>query len=178
MPIKIEKGVKLSFSDSTLKAEGPKGKLSCLFPKTVKVNISAEEVTVQQGERRADEKVQGYRAMYGTARNLIFNMVKGVSEGFQRELTLVGVGYRAQVKGKNLELTLGYSHPVSFPLPDGVSAAVADQTKITLSGADNELLGRTAASIRKLRPPEPYKGKGVRYSDEHVKRKAGKSGAK
>jgi large subunit ribosomal protein L6 len=173
-PILVPKNVKFSFANGEVKLEGPKGKLSFRPHALMKVELVGSEIIVT----RADESREA-RALHGLTRTLISNDVVGVSQGFTRELDITGVGYRAEVKGKALHMSLGFSHPVIFNLPEGVTAAVDEKrTHITLTAANKQLLGATAAKVRSFRPPEPYGGKGVRYSDEVVKRKEGKSGAK
>ena len=169
MPVKIPSGVKLNLSGDLLKVEGKNGKLEFTIPKAVKLDITPEQATVSpvEGEDNA-------RALYGTIRSVVANMVHGVSTGFTKELEINGVGYRASVKGQVLNLNLGFSHPIDYKLPQGISA-VAKGNKITLSGADKVILGRVAAEVRGFRPPEPYKGKGVKYADERIIRKEGKS---
>jgi large subunit ribosomal protein L6 len=144
--------------------------LQARIPAGVQVKVDGSVVHVQR-----DNEARRVRALHGLTRKLIANMAQGVSQGFNRVLDINGVGYRAEVKGQEIHMTLGYSHPVVFPLPPGVSAAVERQIIITLSGADRQLLGETAAKIRGLRPPEPYKGKGIKYREEFIKRKAGKA---
>ncbi len=170
LPISVPDGVKISLEDRSLRLEGPKGKLHTTIPVGVKVKVDGKAVKV---ERNSDQRK--LRALHGLTRKLIANMVEGVSRGFIRVLEINGVGYRAEVKGSELHLSLGYSHPVVFPLPAGVSASIERQTVINLQSADKQLLGETAATIRSLRPPEPYKGKGVKYREEVIKRKAGKA---
>lgn len=173
-PISVPDKVKVTLSGRAVNVEGPKGKLSWQHHEKVQVEAKDGELVVT----RSDESNEG-RALHGLTRALIANMVTGVSQGYTRELEIQGVGYRAEVKGKQLNMSLGFSHPVEFALPEGVVAAVDDRkTRITLSGIDKQLVGATAAKIRSFRPPEPYGGKGVRYADEHVRRKEGKSGAK
>jgi large subunit ribosomal protein L6 len=172
-PIAIPAGVKVSLTGETISVQGPKGQLSRRIPATVKVAVEADTIVVKQPEvGRANTSLQGL------TRSLIANMVEGVNTGFQRVLEIAGVGYRAEIKGAILNLALGYSHPVEYPLPKGIEAEVEKQTKITLKGIDKELIGATAAKIRSFRSPEPYKGKGIRYSDERILRKAGKAGKK
>jgi large subunit ribosomal protein L6 len=150
--------------------EGPKGKLASTLPGGVAVRIDGNVVRV---ERASDDRK--VRALHGLTRKLIANMTHGVSQGFSRVLEINGVGYRAEVKGQEIHMTLGYSHPVVFPLPAGITASVERQVVITLSGADRQLIGEIAAEIRSLRPPEPYKGKGIKYREEVIRRKAGKA---
>ncbi len=170
LPIAIPSGVKVAVDAGLVHVDGPKGKLSTAIPAGVKVKVDGNLVRV---ERESDERK--FRALHGLTRKLIANMAQGVSQGFTRVLEINGVGYRAEVKGKEIHMTLGYSHPVVFPLPEGVTATVERQVIITLTSADRHLLGEMAANIRSLRPPEPYKGKGIKYREEFIKRKAGKA---
>ena len=170
LPVTIPAGVKIAVDPSAVKLEGPKGKLQAPIPSGVQVTVEGNVVHVAR-----DNEQRNVRALHGLTRKLIANMAQGVSQGFSRVLDINGVGYRAEVKGKEIHMTLGYSHPVVFPLPQGVTAAVERQIIITLSGADRQLLGETAAKIRSLRPPEPYKGKGLKSREEFIKRKAGKA---
>lgn len=172
-PIELPAGVKLSMSGNVVNVEGPKGKLSLNAHEMMKVSIEGTTVNVV----RPDDSRQA-RSLHGLTRALVANMVEGVSKGFERKLTIKGVGYRAAVKGKNLDMQLGFSHPVSFPMPEGVEVKVNDRTEVVMTSIDKQLLGQTAAKVRAIRPPEPYGGKGIRYSDEVVKKKEGKSGAK
>ena len=169
LPVTIPSGVKVAVDSSGVRLEGPKGKLQTTLPPGVDVKVEGNVVRV---ERRNDERKS--RAIHGLTRKLIANMAQGVSQGFSRVLDINGVGYRAEVKGQEIHMTLGYSHPVVFPLPAGISASVERQIIITLTSADRQLLGETAAKIRSLRPPEPYKGKGIKYSTETIRRKEGK----
>ncbi|MDD2580726.1 MAG: 50S ribosomal protein L6 [Desulfuromonadaceae bacterium] len=173
LPIEIPKGVKISFTDSVLSVQGPNGSLTRQIMPVILLDIrdTAIEVT------RCDDSTAA-RAAHGLTRTLINNMVVGVTKGFQRDLEINGVGYRAEVKGKELVLALGYSHPVNFPIPDGISVDVDKMTKLSVKGFDKELVGQTAAKIRSFRSPEPYKGKGIKYADETILRKAGKTGKK
>ena len=170
LPVTIPAGVKVVVDPGAVKLEGPKGKLQAPIPLGVQVTVDGNVVQVAR-----DNEERKVRALHGLTRKLIANMAQGVSQGFNRVLDINGVGYRAEVKGQDIHMTLGYSHPVVFPLPQGVTAAVERQIVITLSGADRQLLGETAAKIRSLRPPEPYKGKGIKYREEFIKRKAGKA---
>jgi large subunit ribosomal protein L6 len=156
--------------DKVVRVEGPKGKLRTEIPHQIQVSVEGKIVKVA---RQSEER--NVKALHGLARKLIANMIEGVSRGFTRVLEINGVGYRAEVKGTDLHFTLGYSHPILFPLPAGVTATVERQIIITLQSADRRLLGETAAVIRAFRPPEPYKGKGVKYREEVIKRKAGKA---
>jgi large subunit ribosomal protein L6 len=170
LPVTIPTGVKIAVEPSSVRLEGPKGKLQASIPTGVQVAVEGNVVRVVR-----DSEQRKVRALHGLTRKLIANMAQGVSQGFSRVLDINGVGYRAEVKGPEIHMTLGYSHPVVFPLPAGVSASVERQVIITLSGADRQLLGEMAAKIRSLRPPEPYKGKGIKYREEFIKRKAGKA---
>jgi large subunit ribosomal protein L6 len=170
LPIAIPAGVKVAADASAIRLEGPKGKLQTAIPAGVQVKVDGNVVRVER--RTEDRKL---RALHGLTRKLIANMAQGVSQGFIRVLDINGEGYRAEVKGKEIHMTLGYSHPVVFPLPQGITASVERQIIITLSGADRQLLGEVAAKIRSLRPPEPYKGKGIKYREEVIRRKAGKA---
>ncbi len=173
-PIDIPKGVEVTIKDTTVRVKGPKGELQWDFPASMTVNVKDNQIVVE----RPDDTRQK-RALHGLTRSLIANMVKGVSEGFKKELEIVGVGYRVDLKGNNLVFNLGYSHPIDFPLPEGIKAEVdhkARPVKLTLFGIDKQLLGQTAANIRSLRPPDAYKGKGIRYADERLKLKPGKAG--
>jgi len=171
-PIIIPAGVKVVLNGLNIKVEGPKGRLERVLHDQVEVRVEADQILV------APRNPAAGGALQGLTRTLVANMVDGVTKGFTRGLEINGVGYRAELKGTTLNLALGYSHPVEYPLPAGVSAEVEKQTKITVSGIDKELVGATAAKIRSFRPPEPYKGKGIKYADERILRKAGKAGAK
>lgn len=170
LPVTIPTGVKVDLEANALRLEGPKGKLQTALPGGLDVKVEGNLLRVERLSE--DRKI---RALHGLTRKLIANMTQGVSQGFTRVLDINGVGYRAEVKGQEIHMTLGYSHPVVFSLPAGVSAAVERQVIITLSGADRQVLGESAAKIRSLRPPEPYKGKGIKYREEVIKRKAGKA---
>ena len=173
-PIKIPQGVKVAVDGNTVRAEGPKGKLSQMVPAGLTPKVADGTLVIERSGE--DRRV---RALHGLARALVANMVTGVKDGFERKLEIVGIGYRAQMQGKSIQLALGYSHPVIFPLPDGVTAEIDRQIAITLRGADKAVLGETAAKLRSLRKPDPYKGKGIRYAGEQVRRKVGKkAGAK
>jgi large subunit ribosomal protein L6 len=173
-PIPVPQGVKVHVEGATVRAEGPKGKLSQPVPAGLSARLADGHLVI--GREGDDRRV---RALHGLTRALVANMVSGVKDGFERKLEIVGIGYRAQLQGKNIQLALGYSHPVIFPLPEGITADIEKQTAITLRGADKALLGETAAKLRSLRKPDPYKGKGVKYADEHIRRKVGKkAGAK
>ena len=173
MPVKIPEKVKVSVDGHLVKIEGPKGKMA--FPFNPRVNVAVEkgEVLVT----RPDESRMA-KGLHGLTRTLVKNAVEGVVKGYGRGLEISGVGFKAEVKGKDIHFTLGFSHPVVFKLPDGITAEVdAKQTKLMVRGVDKHLLGLTAAKIRALRPPEPYKGKGIKYAEEIVRRKEGKTGA-
>ena len=157
-------------NDGEVTVEGPKGKLEWQLPTGISIDQGDSEVTVK---RENDQRK--LRALHGTARSLINNMVEGVSNGFAKELEIQGVGFRAAVKGKNLDLSLGKSHPILHPIPDEVTVTVTDNTKIKVEGMNKQVVGQFAAEVRNYYPPEPYKGKGVRYVGEYVRRKAGKS---
>lgn len=171
-PIAMPQGVEMKLQDTRITVKGPKGELQCLLPAGIKVSLKDKNIVV---ERPDDSKV--FRSLHGTVRNIIANMVTGTSTGYQRVLDIVGVGYRAQVQGKKIVFTLGHSHPIEFVLPEGITAQVdKKQTQLTLQGIDKQLLGQVAANIRFLRPPNVYKGKGVRFAGEFVKLKVGKTG--
>lgn len=172
-PIAIPSGVDITLDGHTLTVKGPKGTLSHQLPESMQVEVTADEVKVA---RPLDDKE--HKSLHGLTRSLINNMVIGVTEGYSKTLEIVGVGYRAAMKGKNLNLTLGFSHPVIMEPPAGIEFETPEPTKIIVKGADKEVVGQVAAEIRDWRKPEPYKGKGVRYEGEHVRRKAGKTGAK
>ena len=173
-PISLPKGVTIEVSGSNVvKVKGPKGELFQAVDPDIAVKVDNGVITV---ERPTEQK--RHKALHGTYRALINNMVKGVSDGYTAQLELVGVGYRAKLAGKNLEFTLGFSHPIVYPLPEGITAAVPETTQVILTGSDRQQVGQVAAQIRGLRPPEPYKGKGVLYKGEKIRRKAGKSGGK
>jgi large subunit ribosomal protein L6 len=170
-PVPVPAGVEVSIDGQTVAVKGPKGSLQRTF--TDRVDLTMEEGTVLVARK---DDARESRALHGLSRALLANMVIGVADGFRRELAIVGVGYRAALKGAGLELQLGYSHPVQVTAPEGISFEVPEPTRVIVSGIDKEQVGQVAADIRKLRPPEPYKGKGVRYLNEQVRRKAGKAG--
>ena len=172
LPVNLDKGVKVQLTGDQLKIEGPKGKLEMKIPARIAVEIKDSEIQVKRPD---DSKEQ--RAAHGLVRKLIANMAEGVSKGFTEVLEINGVGYRAEVRGTNIHMTLGYSHPIIYQLPPGVTAKVDRQVTLTLESADRQLLGSVAAEIRELRPPEPYKGKGIKYATETIRRKAGKAAA-
>jgi len=173
LPITLPKGVEVTLEDSVLTVKGSRGTLQRSVPASVDVEIRKEAV---EFKRKDDSKET--RATHGLIRALVNNMVRGVSEGFTKGLEIQGTGYRVEVQGNNLNLSLGYSHPIQFALPEGIKASVDRGNVVRLEGIDIEVLGETAARIRALRPVEPYKGKGIRYSGEHVHRKVGKTGSK
>ncbi len=170
-PISLPSGVEVKVNGDTVVVKGPKGSLTQAVNSAITVVVDDGTVTVS---RRDDERQN--RALHGLTRALINNMVIGVSEGYTKELTAVGVGYRASLKGNTLELLVGFSHPVNIETPEGITIDVPEPTKIIVSGIDKQKVGQVAANIRAVRPPEPYKGKGIRYVDDHVRRKAGKAG--
>jgi len=168
-PIPVPEGVMVSIETELVRVNGPKGELSERVDGDLKVEQEDGNVLVSRPSDRGE-----HRALHGLTRSLINNMVVGVTEGFEKRLEIQGVGYRAQLKGNNLELALGYSHPVPIEAPDGIEFEVPSPTEVVIRGIDKQLVGETAARIRKKRPPEPYKGKGIRYKDEYVARKVGK----
>lgn len=171
-PITLPKGVQIDLQGQSVKVKGPKGELARSFPTQVSLALEAGHLVVSR-----PNDAPAVRAMHGTARALINNMVLGVSEGFSKTLVVEGVGYRAELKGKQLVMALGYSHPVPVDPPAGIAFTVDEKAKtITITGIDKELVGQVASDVRSWRPPEPYKGKGLRYTDERVRRKAGKAG--
>ena len=172
MPVVLPKGVEVKQANGTLSVKGPKGSLQLSAHPDMNVVIDGGEVRV---ERPSDEKQ--HRALHGLTRSLIANMVIGVTDGFAKTLEIVGVGYRADLKGKGMTLSLGFSHTIEYTPDDGVSLECPNQTTIVVSGIDKQKVGQAAADIRAFRPPEPYKGKGIRYKGEHVRRKAGKTAA-
>jgi large subunit ribosomal protein L6 len=169
-PIAVPSGVKVQIGSAAIEVQGPKGKLSIPVPRGIR--FEQKDGTLN-ALRESDE----HRALHGLARALVANAVRGVTEGFKKELDIVGVGYRAEVKGKNVVFALGYSHPIEFAIPEGIQIAVEKQTHVVVSGADRGRVGQTAANIRGLRPPDPYKQKGIRLVGERLKKKAGKAGA-
>jgi large subunit ribosomal protein L6 len=172
-PIPIPNTVKVVLGPEGVTVKGPKGELNRTIPGQLTVELEGDQIVI-----RPQDDSPKVKALFGLFRTLLANMVKGVADGFERVLEIQGVGYRAEMQGGQLVLSLGYSHPVPFDLPEGISAQVERQTKVTLSGIDRELLGLTAARIRRFRPPEPYKGKGIKYQEEKIRRKVGKTGSK
>ncbi|EFI32998.1 ribosomal protein L6 [Desulfonatronospira thiodismutans ASO3-1] len=171
-PIKIPQGVEITQHSSMIDVKGPKGQLSVDLDPRISINIEGQTLQVQ----KADDSIKA-REQWGLRRTLINNAVQGVHQGFKKSLDVIGVGYKVDLQGNTLVLNVGYSHPVHIELPGGVEGSV-EKNRITLSGIDKQLVGETAAKIRRVRPPEPYKGKGIRYENEEVKQKAGKSGKK
>ena len=169
--IAVPSGVKVQIKDGAIEVQGPKGKMTVPLPRGIRFEQ-------KDGTLVAKRETEEHRALHGLARALVANAVAGVTQGFKKELDIVGVGYRAEVKGKNVVLALGYSHPIEFPIPEGIQIAVEKQTHMTVSGADKGQVGQVAANLRRLRPPDPYKQKGVRITGERLKKKAGKAGAK
>jgi len=170
-PVEIPEKVKVNIDQSgKVAVEGPKGKLNWILPKGIKASVADNKVSIARGA-----ETRSVKALHGLSRALIHNMVVGVSEGFTKNLEIEGVGFKAAVQGQNLNLSLGFSHPVLFPIPPEIKITVTDNTKIAISGADKKTVGQVAADIRRYYPPEPYKGKGVRYAGEQIRRKEGKT---
>ncbi|MGO9642057.1 MAG: 50S ribosomal protein L6 [Candidatus Acidiferrales bacterium] len=169
-PIAVPAGVKVQIQPSHVEVQGPKGKMTIAVPSGISFEQKGSEL---HALRKTDEQ----RALHGLARALVANAVHGVTEGFRKDLDIVGVGYRAEAKGKMIAFSLGYSHPIEFPIPEGIQITVEKQTHLTVAGADRAKVGQVAANIRGLRPPDPYKQKGVRLTGERLKKKAGKAGA-
>jgi len=169
--IPVPSGVKIQIKTGAVEVQGPKGKMTVGLPRGIQFE---QKDGILVAKREAEE----FRAFHGLARALVANAVTGVTQGFKKELDIVGVGYRAEVKGKNVVLALGYSHPIEFPIPEGIQIAVEKQTHLTVTGADKNQVGQVAANLRGLRPPDPYKQKGIRITGERLKKKAGKAGAK
>jgi large subunit ribosomal protein L6 len=172
-PIEIPKGVTITQTGNVVKVKGPKGELENRFHPKMSIEIQNSEISV----KRPDDEKQN-KALHGLTRALIQNMIVGVTQEYQKTLDIVGVGYRAELKGKNLLINIGYSHPIFFIPPDGIKLQVTTPTQVVISGIDKQLVGMVAAKIRSIRKPEPYKGKGIKYSDEHIRRKAGKTAGK
>ncbi len=168
-PVSLPGGIEVTINETTIVAKGPNGELS--MNKHPLVSVNQEDGLLKIA---ANDDTTAAIAMSGTTRALLFNLVAGVSTGFEKKLTIIGVGYRAQLQGKNLNLSLGFSHPVVYAIPEGITIEAPSQTELVIKGADKQKVGQVAAEIRAYRPPEPYKGKGVRYSDEHVVRKQAK----
>jgi large subunit ribosomal protein L6 len=172
-PVPVPKGVTVEIAGSRITVKGPKGELKRSLHPSMKVALADGQVSVQ----RPDDQ-ERHKALHGLSRTLVANMVEGVANGFERVLEIQGVGYRAETKGKALTLVVGLSHPVTIQAPESVTLTVENNTIVKVAGPDKELVGQVAAEIRSVRPPEPYKGKGIRYQGERVRRKAGKTGAK
>ncbi len=171
-PVAIPKGVTVQVSDGVMKVKGPKGELSATLHRDISVEVKPEEANI---------KVNGtdnfHNALHGLWRSLVNNMVSGTTKGYEKKLEIVGVGYRAEMKGSNVQLTLGFSHPILFKPPEGIKIETPSPTAIIISGMDKQLVGQIASKLRSFRPPEPYKGKGVKYENEYIRRKAGKAAA-
>ena len=168
-PIELPAGVLVAISHGRVQVNGPLGELSQVVPTRMQIEKSDEEIVVKRPTERGED-----RALHGLTRTLIANMVEGVTKGFEKHLEIQGVGYRAQLKGSDLELAVGFSHPITVKPRDGITFDVPTPTQVIVKGIDKQMVGQTAAEIRKVRPPEPYKGKGIRYAGEHVRRKVGK----
>ncbi len=169
--VEIPAKVKVSIgADGAVAVEGPKGKLNWTLPRNIKASVEQDRVSVAR-----DAETRSVKALHGLSRSLIHNMVVGVTDGFTKQLEIEGVGFKAAVQGSNLSLNLGFSHPILFPIPKDIKITVTEGTKITIQGADKKMVGQVAADIRRFYPPEPYKGKGVRYAGEQVRRKEGKT---
>ena len=169
--IPVPSGVKIEIKHDAVDVQGPKGKMTVPLPRGIRFEQ-------KDGTLIAKRATEEHRALHGLARALVANAVVGVTQGFKRDLDIVGVGYRAEVKGKNVVLALGYSHPIEFPIPEGIQISVEKNTHITVTGADKNQVGQVSANLRALRPPDPYKQKGIRITGERLKKKAGKAGAK
>jgi large subunit ribosomal protein L6 len=169
--VEIPAKVKVSIgADGAVAVEGPKGKLNWTLPRNIKASVEQDRVSVVR-----DAETRSVKALHGLSRSLIHNMVVGVTDGFTKQLEIEGIGFKAAVQGSNLSLSLGFSHPILFPIPKDIKITVTEGTKITIQGADKKMVGQVAADIRRFYPPEPYKGKGVRYAGEQVRRKEGKT---
>ena len=173
LPVPVPAGVTVELSEGRISAKGPKGGLETVLPPKVSVQLDGSQLVVS---RDGDDRTA--RAMHGLARSLVLNLVEGVAKGFSKTLEIIGVGYRVEQKNDYLVFSLGYSHPIYYEVPQGVTAKIESPTKVSLSGADKQLVGASAAKVRSFRPPEPYKGKGIKYLDEVIRRKEGKSGAR
>jgi large subunit ribosomal protein L6 len=169
--IPVPSGVKVEIRQGAVDVQGPKGRMTVPLPRGIRFEQ-------KDGTLIAKRETEEHRALHGLARALVANAVTGVTQGFKRDLDIVGVGYRAEVKGKNVVLALGYSHPIEFPIPEGIQISIEKNTHITVTGADKNRVGQVAANLRALRPPDPYKQKGIRITGERLKKKAGKAGAK
>lgn len=172
MPIQLPKEVKISHDPSKIEVAGPKGTLACDIPRGIAVTVDGGKVLIQR-----EREERSLKALHGLTRSLIANMVTGVTQGFEKKLEIIGVGFRADLQGNLLKLTLGFSHPVLFPIPEGIKVEVDKQTLITVRGINKQLVGTIAAKLRAIKPPEPYKGKGIRYFGEKIRKKVGKTKA-
>jgi large subunit ribosomal protein L6 len=170
MPVPIPPKVKVEIKDRTVTVEGPKGKLDFALPKRTTAVMEGESIIVRRESDEAEAKAQ-----HGLSRSILFNMVRGVSEGFVKKLEIQGVGFKAAVQGKNVNMSLGYSHPIVYQIPDQIKVTVEDNVRVIIEGPDKQVVGLVASELRSFYPPEPYKGKGVRYAGEHVIRKEGKT---
>jgi large subunit ribosomal protein L6 len=173
IPVAVPKGVTVSVEGNTLKVKGPKGELERTLNSALKVSYENDQVTVTRPSDEANHK-----ALHGLSRTLVANMIEGVTKGFQKQLEIVGVGYKAETRPYGLQLALGFSHAVEYKAPKGIKLSAPQPTSVVIEGANKEVVGQVAAELRSLRPPEPYKGKGIKYVGEHVRRKAGKAGGK
>ncbi len=173
LPIKVPKGVTVTVNGRTVQVKGPKGELSRALHRDISVAVNDDVVTVS---RPSD--AEQHKALHGLSRTLVHNMVEGVTKGYQKRLEITGVGYKAEVRPYGLQLALGYSHQIEYKAPKGIQLSAPQPTQIVIDGADKELVGQVAAELRGLRPPEPYKGKGIKYAGEQIRRKAGKAGGK
>jgi large subunit ribosomal protein L6 len=172
MPIVIPKDVKVSFDNARVEVTGPKGRLSQSLPPRITLSVDGDKVLIH---RESNDRPS--RALHGLARSLIANMVAGVTKGFERKLEIVGIGFRGEVEKNALKISVGFSHPVLYPIPEGIRVEVEKQTQITVRGIDKQQVGTVAAKLRSIKPPEPYKGKGIRYLGEHIRKKVGKTKA-
>jgi len=172
-PVPVPKGVTVTIEGNTVRVKGPRGELARTLPAAIRVTQENGEVRV---ERPSDE--DNYKALHGLSRTLVANMIEGVTTGFRKQLDIVGVGYKAEARPFGLQLALGYSHPVEYRAPEGIKLTAPTPTSIVVDGANKEIVGQVAAELRSLRPPEPYKGKGIKYQGEQIRRKAGKAGGK
>ena len=172
-PVVVAKGVTATVDGNTVKVKGPKGELERTLHPDMKVTLSGDQITV---ERPSDES--NHKALHGLSRTLVANMIEGVTKGYKKELELVGVGYKAEARPYGLQLALGFSHPVKYEAPKGIKLSAPAPTQIVVEGANKEVVGQVAAELRSIRPPEPYKGKGIKYQGEVIRRKAGKAGGK
>ncbi|MHB1863265.1 MAG: 50S ribosomal protein L6 [Gemmatimonadaceae bacterium] len=173
LPIPVPKGVTVTLNGSSVQVKGPKGELSRTLHRDIGITLDGDVLTVT---RPSDE--ERHKALHGLSRTLVFNMVEGVTKGYQKQLEITGVGYKAEVRPYGLQLALGFSHQIEYKAPKGIKLTAPQPTQILIDGADKEIVGQVAAELRNLRPPEPYKGKGIKYAGEQVRRKAGKAGGK